>query len=161
MGCAHAALRVTENIEIIENKSKTFKIVINSAENDETLTGQLRPKKYTSNIQHIALRTDDIFKLSKQIQDLGLETLKISDNYYDDIDAKFGLETSVLEKIKKNNILYDEDNEGCFFQIYTTLINNSFFFEFVQRNHGYEGYGANNAIFRISAQKKLIHGSHT
>ena len=146
---------------VIENKSKTFKIVINSAENEKTLTGQLRPKKYTSNIQHIALRTDDIFKLSKQIQDLGLETLKISDNYYDDIDAKFGLETSILEKIKKNNILYDEDNEGCFFQIYTTLINNSFFFEFVQRNQGYEGYGANNAIFRISAQKKLIHGSHT
>jgi len=125
------------------------------------LTGQLRPKKYTSNIQHIALRTDDIFELSKQFQDLGLETLKISDNYYDDIDAKFGLETSILGKIKKNNILYDEDNEGCFFQIYTTLINNSFFFEFVQRNQGYEGYGANNAIFRISAQKKLIHGSHT
>ena len=90
-----------------------------------------------------------------------ISSLKISDNYYDDIDAKFGLETSILEKIKKNNILYDEDNEGCFFQIYTTLINNSFFFEFVQRNQSYEGYGANNAIFRISAQKKLIHGSHT
>ena len=146
---------------VIENKSKTFKIVINSAENDETLTSQLRNKKHISNIQHIALRTDDIFKLSKKFNDLGLKTLKISDNYYDDIDAKFGLETNILKKIKENNILYDEDSDGSFFQIYTTLINNSFFLEFVQRNKSYDGYGANNAIFRISAQKKLIYGCHT
>ena len=146
---------------VIENKSKTFKIVINSAENNETLTSQLRKKKYISNIQHIALRTDDIFKLSKKFNDLGLKTLKISDNYYDDIDAKFGLETNILKKIKENNILYDEDSDGSFFQIYTTLINNSFFLEFVQRNKSYDGYGANNAIFRISAQKKLIYGCHT
>ena len=146
---------------VIENKSKTFKLIINSAENDETLTGQLRKKKPISNIQHIALRTNDIFKLSKKFQDLGLKTLKISDNYYDDIDAKFGLETNILKKLKVNNILYDEDSDGSFFQIYTTLINNSFFFEFVQRNKSYDGYGANNAIFRISAQKKLIYGRHT
>ena len=146
---------------VIENKSKTFKLIINSAENDETLTGQLRKKKHISNIQHIALRTNDIFKLSKNFQDLGLKTLKISDNYYDDIDAKFGLETNILKKLKVNNILYDEDSDGSFFQIYTTLINNSFFFEFVQRNKSYDGYGANNAIFRISAQKKLIYGRHT
>ena len=146
---------------VIENKSKTFKIVINSAENDETLTSQLRKKKHISNIQHIALRTNDIFKLSKKFNDLGLKTLKISDNYYDDIDAKFGLETNILKKIKENNILYDEDSDGSFFQIYTTLINNSFFLEFVQRNKSYDGYGANNAIFRISAQKKLIYGCHT
>ena len=146
---------------VIENKSKTFKIVINSAENNETLTSQLRKKKYISNIQHIALRTDDIFKLSKKFNELCLKTLKISDNYYDDIDAKFGLETNILKKIKENNILYDEDSDGSFFQIYTTLINNSFFLEFVQRNKSYDGYGANNAIFRISAQKKLIYGCHT
>ena len=33
------------------------------------------------------------------------------------------------------------------------MINNTFFFEIVQRIENYEGYGANNALFRIAAQK--------
>jgi 4-hydroxyphenylpyruvate dioxygenase len=36
------------------------------------------------------------------------------------------------------------------------MINNTFFFEIVQRIDNYEGYGANNALFRIAAQKNSI-----
>jgi 4-hydroxyphenylpyruvate dioxygenase len=51
------------------------------------------------------------------------------------------------------NILYDEDENGSFLQVYTNLIRDTFFFEIVQRINNYQGYGANNALFRIAAQK--------
>ena len=93
---------------VIENKSKTFKIVINSAENNETLTSQLRKKKYISNIQHIALRTDDIFKLAKKFNELGLKTLKISDNYYEDnylrINSPLGPVNRFLDDDSEKNL---------------------------------------------------------
>ena len=56
-------------------------------------------------------------------------------------------------ELERLNILYDEDDNGSFLQIYTPVFNDNFFFEFVQRVNDYKGYGANNALFRIASQK--------
>ena len=52
------------------------------------------------------------------------------------------------------NILYDEDENGSFFQLYSRPWGDELFFEIVQRDDGYEGYGAANAPFRVAAQKR-------
>jgi 4-hydroxyphenylpyruvate dioxygenase len=83
----------------------------------------------------------------------GQNFLEISNNYYDDIEARFGLNYKFCKKLQELNILYDEDEYGSFLQIYTHIFNDTFFFEFVERIDGYQGYGANNALFRIAAQK--------
>jgi 4-hydroxyphenylpyruvate dioxygenase len=47
--------------------------------------------------------------------------------------------------------LYDEDEFGSFFQIFTKLIYGRFCFEIVQRD-GYQGYGFVNAQLRLTMQ---------
>jgi len=129
---------------------------MNEADNSNTIAGQFLKKTTRPGIQHVALSSDNLIALVKKLKKKGQEFLKISDNYYDDIEARFGLDFNFCNELKELNILYDEDENGSFLQVYTNLINNTFFFEIVQRINNYQGYGANNALFRIAAQKNII-----
>ena len=51
------------------------------------------------------------------------------------------------------NILYDQDDNGVFYQLYTMPIEGRLIFEFVQRENNYQGLGAANAWLRASAQQ--------
>ena len=138
--------------QIIENKTKSFRMTMNGTDNKNTLAGRFLENKKGPGIQHIAIRTTDIIKLVQTLKDNGQKFLEISNNYYDDIEARFGLNFNFCKELEDLNILYDEDENGSFLQIYTHIINDQFFFEFVERIKDYNGYGANNALFRIAAQ---------
>ena len=45
---------------------------------------------------------------------------------------------------------------GRYFQLYSRQRSSEVFFEIVQREGGYDGYGAANAPFRVSAQKRSL-----
>ena len=81
--------------------------------------------------------------------------MPISPNYHDDVEARFGLDAELVERLKSENILHDRDDGGEYFQLYSPTFNEGFFFEIVERR-GYCGYGAANAIFRIAALRKLL-----
>ena len=59
-----------------------------------------------------------------------------------------------LKVLKANNILYDRDENGQYFQLYTKSFKDLFFLEIVERR-GYEGFGAINAPIRLNAQSRL------
>jgi 4-hydroxyphenylpyruvate dioxygenase len=139
--------------QVIENETQTFRLTMNGAENSKTNAGQFLKNTNRPGIQHIALSTDNLITLVKKLREKGQTFLKVSDNYYDDVEARFGLDFSFCQNLKEMNILYDEDENGSFLQVYTNLIRDTFFFEIVQRINNYQGYGANNALFRIAAQK--------
>ena len=80
----------------------------------------------------------------------------MSANYYEDLGARFGLEGSFLSRLTDMNILYDEDDKGSFFQLYSCAWGGELFFEIVQRVEGYQGNGAPNAPFRIAAQRREL-----
>ena len=80
--------------------------------------------------------------------------LHIGANYYDDVAARFGLDGALVDRLRRANIMYDEDAGGQFFQLYSMPRADGFFFEIVQRQGNYQGYGAPNAPFRIAAQKR-------
>ena len=138
----------------IQNKSGKLRITLNGAENQNTLAGRFINQTFGATVQHIAFGCADIFATAEQLSQRGFETLSMSANYYDDLGARFGLEESFLSRLKDMNILYDEDANGSFFQLYSRSWGDELFFEIVQRDDGYEGYGAANAPFRIAAQKR-------
>jgi 4-hydroxyphenylpyruvate dioxygenase len=141
--------------QVVENETGTLRITMNGAENRRTLAGHFLAEKFGSSVQHLAFRTDDIFKTAAALKANGFVPLQISPNYYDDIEARFGLDPDLSDRLKEANILYDRDESGEYLQLYSPNYGEGFFFEVVERK-GYRGYGAPNAIFRIAAQKRYI-----
>ncbi|NRP87140.1 4-hydroxyphenylpyruvate dioxygenase [Ensifer adhaerens] len=141
--------------QVVENDPGTLRITLNGAENRNTLAGHFIAETFGSGIQHLAFATDDIFATASALSANGFVTLAISPNYYDDLEARFGLDPDFTERLKAHNILYDRDEHGEYFQLYSPTYGEGFFFEIVQRS-GYRGYGAANAIFRIAALRRHL-----
>jgi 4-hydroxyphenylpyruvate dioxygenase len=81
--------------------------------------------------------------------------LPIPENYYDDLEAKIDIDPALLANLQAHNVLYDRDDTGEYFQMYTRTFDERFFFEVVQRRGGYKGFGAPNAQVRLTAQARL------
>ncbi|MGZ2460310.1 MULTISPECIES: sugar phosphate isomerase/epimerase and 4-hydroxyphenylpyruvate domain-containing protein [unclassified Rhizobium] len=141
--------------QVVENASGSLRITLNGAENRRTLAGHFIAETFGSGIQHLAFDTDDIFATAEALRKNGFRPLHISPNYYGDVEARFGLDPDLTERLKAENILYDRDEHGEYFQLYSGTYGEGFFFEIVERRN-YRGYGAPNAIFRIAALKKLM-----
>lgn len=142
--------------QVIENTDGTLRLTLNGAESHRTLAGRFIAETFGSGIQHLAFASDDIFSTAAALRRNGMPTLEISQNYYDDLEARLGLGVALRDRLRAANILYDRDAEGEFFQLYSTNVGEGFFFEVVQRSAGYRGYGAINAPFRIAAQKRTL-----
>lgn len=141
--------------QVVENDAGTLRLTLNGAENRNTLAGRFIAETFGSGVQHLAFAADDIFATAAALRANGFKALPISPNYYDDVEARFGLEADLVERLKAENILYDRDDSGEFFQLYSPTYGEGFFFEIIERR-GYRGYGAANAIFRIAALKKHL-----
>lgn len=81
--------------------------------------------------------------------------MTVPTNYYDDLDARFLLGASEIGRLSQWNILYDEDEQGPFYQLYTHMLGGRFCFEIVQRN-GYRGYGMANSQLRLTMQAREL-----
>lgn len=145
--------------QAVENDAGSLRLTLNGAENRRTLAGHFIFESFGSAVQHMAFETSDIFATAEALKRNGFSPISISPNYYDDLDARFGLDDAMLEALKANSILYDRDGDGEYFQIYSPIYREGFFFEIVERRGGYNGYGAANAQFRIAAQKRHLRRS--
>ena len=143
----------------IQNDSGRLRVTLNGAENQNTLAGHFIDRTFGAAVQHIGFACEDIFETAAALTARGFEALSMSANYYDDLGARFGLDDAFLTRLRDDNILYDEDSKGRYFQLYSRRRSSEIFFEIVQRLDGYDGYGAANAPFRISAQKRDLRGS--
>ena len=90
---------------------------------------------------HTPMHRDNFIKLVKE-------------NYYDDLEARYGLDVALLSTLRQHHILYDRSETGEFFHLYTQMIAGRFFFEVVQRNN-YDEFGAANAPIRLAAQTRI------
>lgn len=131
-----------------------LRVTLNGAEARHTLAGRFIEDSSGASVQHIAFATEDIFATAERLAERGFASLKIGANYYRDVQARFGLDDALVERMQRTSIMYDEDEGGQFFQLYSEPRSDGFFFEIVQRQGNYAGYGAANAPFRIAAQKR-------
>ncbi|GGT91654.1 MULTISPECIES: bifunctional sugar phosphate isomerase/epimerase/4-hydroxyphenylpyruvate dioxygenase family protein [Streptomyces] len=109
------------------------------------------PTDDTVHAQHIALATDDVVASARRFREAGGSLLPVPANYYDDLAARFEFADGELETYRDLGILYDRDAHGVFRHCYTRTVGRVFF-ELVQRDAGYRGYGAANAPVRLAAQ---------
>ena len=102
--------------------------------------------------RHVAVRVENAIDAARAARDRGLAFLAIPANYYDDLDARFGLDPELLTQLRELNLLYDRDETGSFIHFYTPIIGDVFF-EIVERRGAYDGYGAASAPVRLAAQR--------
>ena len=141
--------------QVIETRDGAFRITLNGADTHRTLAGRFLADTFGASVQHIALATADIFDTAAKLAERGFAPLPISPNYYDDLAARFDFPPGLLEKMKAAHVLYDRDEKGEFFQLYSGSFAGGLFFEILQRG-SYMGFGAPNAPFRIAAQKRRL-----
>ncbi|MGF0312383.1 TIM barrel protein [Rhodococcus sp. IEGM1428] len=111
------------------------------------------PAARRGGVGHVAFGCEDIYAAASAMVDRGLTPLRISPNYYRDLDARFELGSDTLDAMQRLGILYDADASGGeFFHFFTGTVGDDLFFEVVQRTGGYEGYGETNSAVRLAAQ---------
>lgn len=142
--------------QVVESADGALRLTLNGAENRRTLAGHFIAESFGSNIQHLAFETNDIFVTAQALKVNGFSPLRVPENYYEDVEARFGLDPALSDRMREAGILYDRDDRGEYFQLYSPVLGEGFFFEIVQRADQYRGYGAPNAPFRIAAQKRHL-----
>ena len=140
------------------NKNKTVRIPLNMTSTSKASARRFLDKTKGSGVQQIAFGCDDIFAAAGAIGKQFL--LEIPANYYQDLEARFGLEPEALATMKENNIMYDRNEDGEFYHCYTQETN-GVFFEIVQRMGNYQQYGEPNAHVRLASQSRLFNQTNS
>ena len=142
--------------QAVQSDDGSIRLALNASQSQHTMASRFLTDFFGSGVHHVAFATNDILLTADRLRKNGIEILPISENYYDDLEARTDLTIEVIETLKRNNILFDSDAHGSYFQLYTrTLLPNGFFFEVVERRDGYRGYGAVNAPVRLAAQTAI------
>ncbi len=141
--------------QAIINTDQSLRFVLNGSTATRTLSARFISEFFGSGVQHIAFSCEDIFATVAEMRARGADFLEIPDNYYDDIEAKYDLDAATMTALRANRILYDREGDGEFFQVYTHIFDERFFFEIVERRN-YQGFGAANAAIRLAAQAREV-----
>ena len=137
--------------QVMRTDDHAICFALNSSDSQHTLSSRILERQAGSGVQHIALESPDIKALARRVRDAGIDVLRLPRNYYADLQARFGLSDAEVAEMADLGLLYDEDENGQFWQFYTRLFDGSFCFEIVQRQ-GYTGFGAANAPVRSAIQ---------
>jgi len=112
--------------------------------------------------QHVALATHDIVKTVTDLQNRGIEFLKVPASYYDTLLQRVGKIDEHISPLKELGILVDRDEEGYLLQIFTKPVEDrpTLFFEIIQRK-GARSFGKGNfkALFEAIEREQEERGN--
>jgi len=144
----------------LRSRCSSIRLPLNISENRNTAISHALSSYRGSGVHHIAFDCADIFAEVRRAKEAGVPLLDIPLNYYDDLAARFDFDDEFLSELAYYNVLYDRDAQGGeLFHVYTEPFEGRFFFEIIQRKHGYAGYGAANVAVRLAAMAKSRSGA--
>lgn len=112
--------------------------------------------------QHVALATNNIVATITELQNRGIDFLKVPNSYYDDLISRVGEIEEDLEPLKHLGILVDRDDEGYLLQIFSKPVEDrpTLFFEIIQRK-GAKSFGKGNfkALFEALEREQDLRGN--
>ena len=112
--------------------------------------------------QHVALATHNIVETVTDLQNRGIEFLKVPTSYYDELLDRVGHIDEDIASLKELGVLVDRDNEGYLLQIFTKPVEDrpTLFFEIIQRK-GAQSFGKGNfkALFEAIEREQELRGN--
>lgn len=113
-------------------------------------------------VQHVAIATSDIVKTVTDLQNRGVEFLKVPSSYYENVLKRVGKIDEDLEPLSELGILIDRDDEGYLLQIFSKPVEDrpTLFFEIIQRK-GAKSFGKGNfkALFEALEREQDARGN--
>ncbi|MGR3320249.1 MAG: 4-hydroxyphenylpyruvate dioxygenase [Candidatus Anammoxibacter sp.] len=119
-----------------------------------------------SGVQHIAIACDDIITSVSALRKNGMEFLSVPDTYYELLNEQNIKISQDLKDLQELGILCDINDiagKGYLLQLFTKPIGDrpSFFYEFIQRCDGSQGFGHGNfqALFESIERDQKLRGN--
>ena len=110
----------------------------------------------------MALATNNIVETVTDLQNRGVEFLKVPSSYYADLLSRVGHIDEDLAPLQQLGILVDRDEEGYLLQIFTKPVEDrpTLFFEIIQRK-GAKSFGKGNfkALFEAIELEQGLRGN--
>jgi 4-hydroxyphenylpyruvate dioxygenase len=104
-------------------------------------------------VTQVAFACSDLLAQLRRLREAGVGVLRVPDNYYADLEARFALPAELLDELRENGVLYDRVGAGELLHAYTPVLAAGFYVELLERRGGYDGYGAANTPVRLAAQQ--------
>jgi len=113
-------------------------------------------------VQHIALGTGNILETVAELQNRGMEFLRVPTHYYRTLEERVGKIDEPIEALEKLGILVDRDDEGYMLQIFSRPVEDrpTLFYEVIQRK-GSRSFGKGNfkALFEAIEREQAARGN--
>ncbi|CAN5435674.1 4-hydroxyphenylpyruvate dioxygenase [soil metagenome] len=116
----------------------------------------------TGGAQHIALITGNILETVGELQNRGVEFLRVPTTYYRELQDRVGKIEENVDDLEKLGILVDRDEDGYLLQIFSKPIQDrpTVFIEVIQRK-GAKSFGKGNfkALFEAIEREQELRGT--
>lgn len=157
----HGRLEMAEPYGLMRSRAlvsenRALRITLNASEGRQSMIARSLSTFAGPGVHHIALACDDIFRTVERLKADGVTFLPVPDNYYDDLEARFGELDGLVVRLRGAGVLYDRTDAGAFFHIPTATFLDRFSFEIVQREGAYDGHGEVNAPAYLAAQARAL-----
>lgn len=108
----------------------------------------------STGITQVAFGCADVRSQVRALRAAGVPLLAVPDNYYVDLDARFGLSPVLLADLREHGLFYDRVGDGELLHAFTAPLATGFHVELLERRGGYDGYGSASTHVRLAAQRR-------